>query len=265
MFVFKKGSTKMADPKEILFFAQCAQLAYLDPKESKPKFKELGLKVVKYYDNKGAQAYLLDGKDRSVLAFRGTEATEKSDIVADLNALRDPEPAGGRVHQGFQGEVDKIWDSICEDLGNVKINPKLYVCGHSLGGAMATVAGGRLYKQLVNTPCDLQELYTFGSPRVGNRTWLDHVKGMKHNRCVNNNDLVPKVPPAFMLYKHQGNLVYFNYYGYIRHIGMWQRFKDQLRGRKRAWQKGQKFDGVYDHFMTEYIRSINTNITGDKK
>ena len=64
------------DANEIYFFAKCAQLAYLDPKESKPKFKELGLKVVKYYDVNGAQAYLLNGEERSVLAFRGSEPKE---------------------------------------------------------------------------------------------------------------------------------------------------------------------------------------------
>jgi len=253
------------DANEIHFFAKCAQLAYLDPKESKDKFKELGLKVVKYYDINGAQAYLLDGEERSVLAFRGTEPKEKSDIFADLNALRDPELVGGRVHQGFQGEVDKIWGSVVADLARRRINKNLYVCGHSLGGAMATIAAGRLYSGLVDTKCEFKQLYTFGSPRVGNRKWLSFVKGMSHVRCVNNNDLVPKVPPAFMLYKHHGSLCYFNCYGFIRKTSMWQRFKDQLRGRRRALQKGQPFDGVYDHVMTEYIRSIKTNLTEDKK
>lgn len=248
------------DANEIYFFAKCAQLAYLDPKESKSKFKELGLKVVKYYDVNGAQAYLLDGEERSVLAFRGTEPKEKSDIFADLNALRDPEPTGGRVHQGFQGEVDKLWGSIVADLARRRISHNLYVCGHSLGAAMATIAAGRLYSGLVDTKCEFKKLYTFGSPRLGNRRWLKFVKDMPHVRCVNNNDLVPKVPPALMLYKHHGELCYFNCYGYIRHTSMWQRFKDQLRGRRRALQKGQPFDGVYDHVMTEYIRSIKTNL-----
>jgi triacylglycerol lipase len=261
MFIHLIRACQMSDIKEIHLHAECAQIAYLDPKEAKPKFKKLGLKVNSYYDIDGAQAYLLTNKDRSILAFRGTEPKEKSDIFADLNALRDPEPTGGRVHQGFQGEVDKLWPEITKDLLTAKINTNLTVCGHSLGAAMATIAAGRLHCQLVNTNCDFKELYTFGSPRVGNRQWLKHVEGMIHHRCVNNNDLVPKVPPALMLYKHQGNLVYFNCYGSIRKTTMWQRFKDQIRGRRRALQKGQPFDGIYDHVMTEYIRSIDTNLT----
>jgi hypothetical protein len=64
-----------------------------------------------------------------------------------------------------------------------------------------------------------------------------------------------------MLYKHHGDLIYFNCFGFIRELTGWQRIKDQWRGRKRAWQKGQVFDGVYDHAMTGYIKSINHNIT----
>lgn len=251
----------MADPQELLFHAKVASWAYLDPKQSKPKFKELDLKVVKYYDVDGAQAYLLSRKDRTVLAFRGTEPSEASDIFADLNALRDPEPIGGRVHQGFQGELDKLWMDIIQDVNNGITNNKLHqyltVCGHSLGGAMATLAAGRLHKSETKPIA----LYTFGSPRVGNRRWLKQVKDLTHYRCVNNNDVVPKVPPAFMLYKHHGDLTYFNCFGFIRELTGWQRMKDQWRGRKRAWQKGQAFDGVYDHAMTGYIKSINHNIT----
>jgi triacylglycerol lipase len=121
---------------------------------------------------------------------------------------------------------------------------KIYVCGHSLGGAMATIAASRM-EMSYKIKC----LYTFGSPRVGNRTWLKNCK-FEHYRFVNNNDLVTRVPPAFMLYKHHGTLVYINHYGNIRKMTPWQRIKDKFRG----YMSGL-LDGMKDHSMPNYVEA----------
>ena len=50
-------------------------------------------------------------------------------------------------------------------------------------------------------------------------------------------------------------------------MGMWQRIKDQFRGRVRAWQKKQFFDGMFDHNMTLYrdkLRAIADSTTSPK-
>jgi len=54
-----------------------------------------------------------------------------------------------------------------------------------------------------------------------------------------------------------GELHYINHYGNIRKLTAWQKFKDQWRGRFRAWQKGQPFDGVFDHSITLYSNKIS--------
>ena len=83
-----------------------------------------------------------------------------------------------------------------------------------------------------------------------------------HYRVVNNNDLVCKVPFWLMGYRHHGSLCYINHYGNVRRMSWWQRFKDQLRGRK-AWKKGEPFDGVRDHDINRYIKRMNDVVLGD--
>ena len=64
---------------------------------------------------------------------------------------------------------------------------------HSLGAALATICASRL---------DAHELYTFGSPRVGNRAFVKEMKndGIQHYRFVNNNDIVTGVPFPLRVY-----------------------------------------------------------------
>ena len=106
----------------------------------------------------------LQNKQEQVLAFRGTEPTQMSDVQADLKAWKSKSKTDGKVHDGFYDEINKVWKEI---LPLIKNNKPLYICGHSLGGAMATIAASRLEEQT-------EALYTFGSPRVGYKKFVDN-------------------------------------------------------------------------------------------
>jgi triacylglycerol lipase len=227
--------------------AKFAEIAYLDGAEAQSFFKGEGFRKHVFLENDGAQCHVIWNDKEVVLCFRGTEPGEFSDIKADLNALPDRANNGhGWVHNGFQEEVNKIWEAILEQL-EPHADKDLYITGHSLGGAMATIATSRLGDRV---KC----LYTFGSPRAGTRSFVNSFSHIPHYRFVNNNDVVPKVPFAFLGYRHQVSPAYINYYGNIRPATYWQRVKDQWRGRWRALKKGQPFDGAYDHGMTYYCK-----------
>jgi hypothetical protein len=59
-----------------------------------------------------------------------------------------------------------------------------------------------------------------------------------------------------MGFRHRGELHYINYYGNIRKMTTWQIIKDGWRGRFRAWQKREFFDGARDHSMDLYCKKI---------
>ena len=145
-------------------FAELSNLAYQEEKQFKKTASAMGYKNIKYFNVDGAQAYGMAKNDYIVLAFRGTEPTQFNDIKADLNALHVKNELGaGRVHKGFKKEVDDIWDQI-EDWTAKRNWKQAYTCGHSLGGAMSTIACSRLPE---GTIC-----YNFGSPRVGTPGWV---------------------------------------------------------------------------------------------
>lgn len=223
--------------------ARLASIAYLDKKEAAAHKKELGYTGHKFFENDGAQCHAFWNKEEYVLAFRGTEPSEITDLLADLNAIPRGAMTHGLVHSGFRGECDKLWNTIAAHHANGHKDKKLWITGHSLGGAMATIATSR-FEEFTK----VEQLTTFGSPRVGTRKFVKHIE-TKHMRFVNNNDIVTKVPLMLMGYKHHGELKYINFYGNVRKMTPWQMLKDRWRG----WKSGI-LDGAKDHGMDNYVR-----------
>lgn len=250
MFKSNKFSLEKAE-----LFAKIADITYLDTPESLIKFKSLGFSgKVSYFDNDGAQAYGLRYKNIHVLSFRGTEPTKINDLLADAKAWRSKSDSIGKVHSGFKHEVDKIWPEIAKWIEPAVLKgEQIYVTGHSLGAAMATIATSRFPD---STIC-----YNYGSPRVGGPRFVKRFNSTYElHRFVNNNDAVCRVPPALVgiMYKHVGNQHYINTYGNIRNATAWQRLKDRFRGYRQAWKKREFFDSLYDHSMKKYVKRIAT-------
>lgn len=223
--------------------AQLAEIAYLDGQEAKERGRPLGFTGHKFFENDGAQCHAFWNKNEYVLAFRGTEPDELSDVLADLNAIPRGAMTHGLVHSGFRGELDNIWDTVYKHHGKAHSAKTFYITGHSLGAAMATVATSRFEEY---TP--IKQLTTFGSPRVGTRKFVKNI-ATPHKRFVNNNDIVTKVPLWLMGYKHHGDLQYINFYGNIRKLTTWQAIKDKWRGYRSGF-----LDGAMDHGMANYVK-----------
>ena len=235
--------------------ARFASLVYLPEEELKIKLSQMGYDKFHWIDIEDTQAMIIPPyqDNQLVICFRGTEPDQLTDVLADLKAWRKPSKEKGLVHYGFVEALDKVFPTIEYLLESMDISlekPLKVVCtGHSLGAALATLCASRI---------DAHELYTFGSPRVGNRDFVNELvnDGIKHYRFVNNNDIVTKVPLSLMMYKHCGELCYINYHGNIRKMTPWQRIKDQFRGILRAWQKGEPFDGARDHSISAYEKKL---------
>jgi hypothetical protein len=76
---------------------------------------------------------------------------------------------------------------------------RLVVTGHSLGGAVATLATA--YLRAAGFPADL---YTYGSPRVGNLALAEFVTNQAgaEYRVTHTDDPVPRLPPISFNYRH---------------------------------------------------------------
>ncbi len=225
-------------------------LSYLRDTDAQPVFNGLGFTSVAYLERDGAQAYVLATDTDKIVVCRGTEPNEWNDIKADANALTDLAETVGRVHRGFKREVDDVWPDIAAALEN---EPRaVWFCGHSLGGAMATICAGRSeYSEAVTTAT---EVHTFGSPRVGTKRYIRQAT-VPHIRWVNNNDIVTRVPPQWLGYRHTGVQMYLDRNGDLRRLTKARRGRDRWTGFVDG-AKRRKFDHFSDHASAGYVAHI---------
>lgn len=245
---------KLSLLRQSLLFADLSKISYLPPEAVRDAVSCLGFEHTEFFDRDGAQAYVFTNRHDCAVVCRGTEASEWNDLKADANAVTVLAETVGRVHLGFKTEVDDLWPRLEHAL---KDNDQtLWFAGHSLGGAMATICAGRC--KLAEIPSNPEGLFTFGSPRVGNNRYINFVK-IRHYRWVNNNDIVCRVPPRWMGYRHCGRELYFNAFGRLRKYTPWRRFRDRLYGFYLSLRKWQ-IDQLSDHSMDRYLEYIQRAI-----
>ena len=130
------------------FFAEVSALAYHDGTRAKRELNKIGITNYKFLENDGAQCHIFSDNENIIVAFRGTEPKEMSDVKADLLAIKRKSKTEGRVHMGFKLELRKLWPDI-EALLQRNKQKKLWITGHSLGGAMATICASRLKSEKI--------------------------------------------------------------------------------------------------------------------
>ena len=212
-------------------------------------------------DKNSAQAVLVEHEDYLCMAFRGTN--ELGDWLDNINAFTQKE-LFGEFHRGFWRSVEDVWDPI--DARFRKLQEKqrrpLFITGHSLGGAMATIAAARL----IHEDKPFTNVYTFGQPRAMTRdtSRIFNVEcKSRFFRFHNNNDFVTRVPARIMGYSHIGSYLYISEEGSIHQdAGCWFRFVDYFDGALSAI-KEKGVDGVEDHGMDKYLKYVQDWRVGD--
>lgn len=235
--------------RKSLLFAELSMLSYYADKEIVDLVRGAGLGECYFEEHDGAQAYVLGTDTDCIVVCRGTEPHEWNDVRADANAWSVATEVG-RLHSGFNSEVNDIWPRLEQRLEENR--RPLWFAGHSLGGAMATICAGRC--KLSKIPSNPEAIFTYGSPRVGNRKYINFVK-IPHYRWVNNNDVVPRVPPQWLGYRHSGQEIYIDSQGRLRSLTPWRKFADRMRGLLAALRLGE-IDYFGDHGMNRYIAAI---------
>lgn len=241
--------------------ASMAQLAYDRFEDSRDlqklrkifttKLESGGFKLIRsfYSRETDTQAFLAKNDEFAVLAFRGTETAKKVDIKIDIQASR-LSVLEGRVHTGFNLAYDSVAKDVEKSVLTVEGLP-LYITGHSLGAALATVATQRLeHNPRIREM--IAACYTFGSPRVGNSHYDMEFKSPIY-RVVNNTDIVTVIPLLAMGYIHIGD---------VRYLGATEgEFRRGIPALRRIFLflfTAFKFFGpvVGDHSIAEYRRKL---------
>jgi len=208
-----------------------ARLCSLSYKNKLEIEDQLGPKYdkVKFFDCGTTEGIALARKNEVLIIFRGTKVEAKKaepktwlgklihwisgsfktidfgDIRTDLDFKKEDFHEMGEVHRGFKKAFDQaiaeIMDFVLENKTSNDV--KLYISGHSLGGALAVLLAAYLRKSKIK----FDGVFTFGQPRVFSHEaasyqatqWDDLL-----NRFVNSKDIVTRVPLWLQGFAHFG-------------------------------------------------------------
>jgi len=189
-----------------------SSLSYAQPAEVTSTARDgWGLETCEFIEMDDTQCFVCSSSDAVLVAFRGSESL--GEWLGNLN-LPSTTRHYGKVHRGFLGAFQAIDAKLRTALTPFAGRPVL-VTGHSLGGALAVVAAAEWRDHV-----DVARVYTYGQPAVGNKdfcTYLEQYYAGRYYRFVNDDDIVPRVPPN---YRHAGRLFHFDASGDLESLAM---------------------------------------------
>ena len=226
------------------WLAESSLLVYNEPDSIRANFPA-GYDLA-FFAERSTHAFLAARDDHCIVAFRGTDDAE--DVLTDLRIKLGE----GDVHSGFERALDLVWTEVVDHLAG----RRAWFCGHSLGAALATLAAVRHNAT--------EALYTYGSPRVGNKAFAEAFD-VPAWRFVNNNDAVAHLPPP-KPYIHVGRLMHFDQEGRLHdEPDLWDRVQHMVLGHRdraadttRRWLSGdfstRASAAIIDHAARLYAK-----------
>jgi len=151
-----------------------------------------------------------NGIDTIYVVFRGTDAVNIGQWISNLDFFRTDVPdicAKCKVHEGIYRMYGKLFPLLDAPLATRLASlpgARLYITGHSLGGAFANVLALYVKQKYGIDPV----VYSFGSPRLGNDEFAAFYNNVipSSYRVNNFRDIVPHVPFKAMGFHHAGKL-----------------------------------------------------------
>ncbi len=137
---------------------------------------------------KDANVQLVSYKD-GMKKVKGFNADSSSETISTINDF-------GYVTAGFRGIYISLRKQMIEALNKCPADSRIFVTGHSLGSALATLAIPDILNNTAFNNPEKIELYTFASPRCGDRTFATRVQETRvhHWRIANTEDVVTTLP-----------------------------------------------------------------------
>ena len=154
-------------------------------------------------------AILIEGVDSVWVVFRGTEWS-MAEWAHNFQISKEDTNGYGKVHGGFLTHMTALWRQLNQHpaFADKKIN----LCGHSRGGSLSQLAALAHREIFGSSP----NVFTFGSPRVGNPDFVKAYGDINTLRIVHAFDPVPFVPR--WNFRHAGTSIM----KYTRGHAMWR-------------------------------------------
>jgi hypothetical protein len=235
-------------------YAQRAKTAYAGEKAIRAKYPA----AVRIAAPAGSDVlYILESDEKAgtqYITVRGT--VDRKNFSEDLDiAVRDDRKIDIPVHEGFDQVARAIYADVRPYL---KPGYKTHLTGHSLGGAVAAI----LTIYLIEDGHAVERVVTFGQPRFTTAKGVERLGFLPITRVVDENDVVPMVPPALEAGKH----------GPYEHVGaevillegphyVYLDAHDANRIAIGEFWRSMSFADLPDHSIDKYLARIESKLT----
>ncbi|MDB9525573.1 lipase family protein [Oscillatoria sp. CS-180] len=193
-------------------------------------------------DTQAAVLHKVDSKDLYIV-FRGTE--KGTDWINNFQFRKKIYPYGDetttdvRFHQGFMTAYFAVRDRVLKVVNEFP-DCAVTVTGHSLGGAIATIAALDIQYNITQHTEQPISLHTFGAPRVGNSALVNSFRQRvpDSHRFVYGWDVVTRVPRLWQGFEHVPEL--------------------HRLGTLLTWQLVSR--RVRDHYIGNYVAALEAKV-----
>ena len=249
-----EGALKDIDFKEVKWYAERAKAAYENEKNIRQAFPQT-VRVATVGDTDVQYFLEVFPKERlQVISVRGTANLKNG--LEDARYLQSKNrKLGIYLHRGFDADTMKVYEDL---LPHLKKGYDVKVTGHSLGAAISTL----LMIYLHEDGFKVERSINFGQPKVTNKAGVRVYDFLPLTRVVDEDDVVPLVPPVTLLdsihgiYEHMGEEVILlrdEYYVYLeRH--------DAARKSAGNFWANLGHESIREHFMDNYLKNTEDKL-----
>jgi pimeloyl-ACP methyl ester carboxylesterase len=178
----------------------------------------------------GTEGFVAESETTLVVAFAGTDPVVAANWITDFNIRTGP----GGIHRGFADGVEGVWPALLAALGGT--TKRIFMVGHSLGGALAVVAAwlltGDNQAAAERIPSGaaidvgrIAGILTFGMPRLGDEGFATAYRSrglwQRTVRLEYGSDIVPSLPPAAtaqLAFRHVGPALHCPHGGQFKDV-----------------------------------------------
>lgn len=234
--------------------AVMSRLAYSEYPVQADRDLGLAFDSVEPIDTGQTEGFVAGNEWHVVLVFRGTD--NPRDWLRNLDTVQ-VSGYSGRVHQGFHNALMECWATVVKKLQRLRMHGQLlWITGHSLGGALATLAARRMELDQGEQPA---AVFTYGAPRVFDPEAARRFR-INLYRFVHDKDIVPHVPPPLLLlrqFKHVGRFVHLLDGGVVStSMTRWNKLKAASINFVTTATEKDFAEPLDDHKIERYIEQI---------